>query len=386
MQYRTNPKTGEQISALAFGCMRFHRDEAEVERQIRYAIEQGINYFDTAYIYPGSEATLGRILAKDGLRSRVNIADKLPYYLVRKQTDFDRLFQTQLTKLQTDYIDYYMVHMLPGLASWEKLCQIGILDWIQEKKAGGAIRQMGFSFHGSGQDFIDLIDAWDWDFTMIQYNYYDEHFQAGRRGLEYAAERGIPVMVMEPLRGGTLVHQLPPATKAVWETAPGERSPAEWALRWVWNHPQVLTALSGMTTMEMLEENIRVASQGSPGHLTDQELALYDKASGAIRAALKSPCTGCGYCMPCPAGVDIPLCLTKLNDIALGGRLMSMYWYAVTGAGKNASLCNGCGKCEQHCPQGIPIRKALQQTVRELERFPYGVIRFITRKILKKKK
>jgi len=383
MQYRKHPKTGEEISILAFGCMRFHKEEAEAERHVRYAIDHGVNYFDTAYKYSGSEATLGRILAKDGLRERVKIATKLPYFLVGKPADFDRLFHTQLDRLQTDYIDYYLIHMLPALTSWERLCQMGILDWIREKKASGAIRQLGFSFHGGRQDFRDLIDAWGWDFTMIQYNYYDEHNQAGRSGLEYAFEKGIPVMIMKPLRGGTLVHHLPSKAKAVWAEAPVQRSAAEWGLRWVWDHPQVLTVLSGMSTMEMVEENIRMAAQAEAQSLTEEELALYDRAKAAIQEAVKVPCTGCGYCVPCPVGVDIPMCLTSLNDTALRSKWTSMYWYIATTEGKNASRCNGCGKCETHCPQGIAIPEALKQTVGALERFPYRPLRFFVRKILK---
>ena len=385
MQYRKNPKTGEDISLLAFGCMRFPRNEAEVERQIRYAIDQGINYFDTAYMYSGNEAALGRVLAKDNLRARVKIATKLPHYLVRKPADFNQLFQTQLTRLKTDYIDYYLIHMLPALSTWERLVNLRILDWIREKKAAGAISQLGFSFHGPESEFLALIDAWDWDFAMIQYNYYDIHFQAGKRGLEYAAQKAVPLMIMEPLRGGTLVHKLPPKAKKIWEEAPGNRSAAEWGLRWIFNHPQVLTVLSGMSSMEMIRENVRVAAETMPESLTEEELALYSQARAAIKEAVKVPCTGCGYCMPCPQGVDIPLCLNSLNDTVLQNKWRTLYWYVTTAEGRGASRCNRCGKCETHCPQEIPIQEALAQTVETLEGFPYKIFRFFIRKMMRRK-
>jgi len=388
MQYRINHKSGEELSALGFGCLRFHKVEAEVERQIRYAIAQGVNFFDTAYIYKGSEATLGRILAKDGLREKVNICTKLPYYMVKKAEDIDRLFNTQLERLQTDYVDYYLIHMLPGLQSWEWLCKMGIREWIADKKAAGKIRQFGFSFPGPADEFTALIDAGVdlWDVCLIQYNYYDENHQAGRQGLLYAVERGVGVMIMEPLRGGTLVDKLPPEAKAMFDAAPGKRTAADWGLRWVLDHPQVFTVLSGMGTMEMVEENVRIASEVTPGQLTEEDFALYAQVKAAIQAATKVTCTGCAYCVPCPQGVDIPLCFGCLNNNALMGRLRSMWWYVATTEGRNASLCNRCGKCEPLCPQGIPIREKVGQTARELERFPYRVLRLAARRMLRNRK
>jgi len=383
MKYRIAPKSGEQISALGFGGLRLHKDDAQVERQVRYAIGQGVNFFDTAYVYKGSEATFGKIFANDGLRAQVKISTKLPYYMVKKPQDLDRLFGTQLERLRTDYIDYYMVHMLPSVNSWNWLLQMGIADWVRGKRAAGKIRRFGFSFHGGGDDFIALIDAWDWDFCMIQYNYYDENNQAGRRGLDYAAGRGVGIIVMEPLRGGTLVHNLPKPAMDVWKSAPVTRSAADWGLRWVLDQPQVLTVLSGMGSMEMVEENIRIASHVEPGALSTDEFALYDRAREAIRAVTKVACTGCGYCLPCPRGVDIPLCLSSLNDTVLLGWWKSMYWYVATTQGRNASRCNKCGKCEPLCPQGIPIREALGQAARKLERFPYPVMRFVAKRMLK---
>jgi len=273
--------------------------------------------------------------------------------------------------------------MLPSVHSWEWLCQLGVREWIEKKRAGGQIRQFGFSFHGAGDDFIALIDAADWDFCMIQYNYYDENHQAGRRGLLHAAERDVSVIVMEPLRGGTLVENLPPEVRAVWADAPVSRSAADWGLRWVLNHPQVLTVLSGMGTMAMVEENVRIASEVVPGALSEAELARYAEVCATLRAAMKVSCTACGYCVPCPVGVDIPLCLSSLNDTVLLGWWKSMYWYVATTQGRNASRCNKCGKCEPLCPQGIPIREALGQAARKLERFPYPVMRFVAKRMLK---
>ncbi|ULQ59747.1 aldo/keto reductase [Brucepastera parasyntrophica] len=384
MQYRVNPKNNEEISALGFGCMRFHKDEREVERQIRYAIEQGVNYFDTAYMYGNSEAILGRILSKDGLREKVKIATKMPYYMVRKNQDFNRFFNTELERLQTDYIDYYLMHMVTDLKSWRGLCDLGIREWVAEKKSSGRIRNIGFSFHGVQSEFFALLDDYDWDFCMIQFNYLDEYVQAGKAGLEYAGSKGIPVIVMEPLRGGTLVQKLPKEALDLLNHAPVKRSPADWGLRWVLNHPQVLCVLSGMGTRQMVEENIATASDAYPDKLTEEELTLYTGVRDAIRAATKVSCTGCGYCMPCPKDVNIPMCFSSLNDTMIKGKIMSLYWYILMTAEHNASLCVQCGKCESHCPQAIPIREKMKQVQRELEGFPYKPMRFILERVLNK--
>lgn len=385
MIYRTNPRNNEQLSQLGFGCMRFDRDDREVEREIACAIENGVNYFDTAYIYPNSEERLGRILAKGDFRGRVSIATKLPTYLVKRPEDIERMFRTQLKRLQTDYIDYYLMHMLPNAAEWKRMCELGILDFISEKKRSGEIRNIGFSYHGGLPEFKELVDVYDWDFCMIQFNYLDENNQAGRSGLDYAASKGLPVMIMEPLRGGKLVSKLPKEAVKVWEHAEPSRSPAEWALRWVWNNPAVTTVLSGMNSMEMVKENIRIASDAQANALTPAELSLYDQVRRIILGKSTEPCTGCGYCMPCPHNVDIPMCFTCYNDKKSGietGLLTEAYYIQRT-HNHQASLCAGCGKCEKHCPQGIAIREELKKVQKEFEGPLYRPARFIAKKILK---
>lgn len=381
MQYRRNPKNGDMLSVLAFGCMRFKRDEKETERQIIKAIEMGINYFDTAYIYPGSEATLGRILSK-GYREKVKLATKLPPYLVKKKEDFDKIFGTQLERLKTDYIDYYLIHMLPNLDVWERMVSLGIKDWIKEKKESGQIKNIGFSYHGGQQEFIKIIDAYDWEFCMLQYNYYDEYNQAGKNGLVYAAEKGLPVMIMEPLRGGKLVN-LPKEALSVFEESEVKHTPAEWSFRWLWNHPQVLTVLSGMNSQEMIAANVSSAEKAEAGLLTPAELDLYKRVKEVLNKSFLVPCTGCGYCMPCPKGVDIPLCFSSYNETATSGKLSARFNYIVRTSGHNASKCVSCGLCEQHCPQSIAIRKELKNTAASLESFPYRPLSAFMKRFMK---
>ena len=381
MNYRTD-KYGNSLSALGYGCMRFPKKAgkihmAETEKLIRHAVESGINYFDTAYIYPGSEAAVGEILEKTGLRSRVNIATKLPHYLIRNREGLDKLFNEELRRLRTDHVDYYLMHMLNDLDTWERLKALGIEEWIAEKKASGAIRQVGFSYHGNSETFCRLLDAYDWEFCQIQYNYLDEHTQAGRRGLQYAHSKGIPVIIMEPLRGGRLVNLLPEKAKQIFADYSVKRSPAEWGLCWLWDQKEVTVILSGMGTMEMLEENIRVASQSQVGQLREAERNLYAQVVRAINETVKVCCTGCGYCQPCPMGVDIPGTFAAYNrwcgEEKFGG---FMDYLKCTTLRKNATAagnCIGCGKCEQHCPQGIAIRKELKEAQKALETPAYKI-------------
>ncbi len=385
MIYRTNPRNKEQLSQLGFGCMRFGKDDRELEKQITYAIRKGVNYFDTAYAYPNSEERLGKILAAGGYREKVFISTKMPTYLINKPAGFEQMFAAQLKRLQTDYIDYYLMHMLSNVSEWKRVCSLGILDFINEKKKNGQIRNVGFSYHGGLQDFKDLIDIYDWDCCMIQFNYLDEHSQAGKSGLEYAAAKGLPVMIMEPLRGGKLVHKLPKEALKVWEHAPQKRSPAEWALRWVWNHPAVTTVLSGMNSVKMVKENIQIASVANAGGLSPSDLALYEKARKIILGKETVPCTGCNYCMPCPRGIDIPMCFACYNDKKSGIEkgIAAEFFYILRTHNHQASLCVSCGKCEKHCPQHIAIRKELRKVKKELEGPLYRPARHIIKKIMK---
>jgi uncharacterized protein len=386
MNYRTNPKNGDQLSQLGFGCMRFQGDFDETRRQIIYAIEHGVNYFDTAYVYPGSEATLGKALS-GGYRERVKIATKMPPYLIKKYEDFDKIFDAQCARLKTETIDYYLLHMLTDLNGFERLRTLGFERWLEEKKSRGQIRNIGFSYHGGRSEFPKIVDAFGWDFCMMQFNYVDEHNQAGRSGLEYAASKGLPVMIMEPLRGGSLAQKLPEDVKALLNAANAGRSPAEWAFRWVYNFPGVTTVLSGMNTLAMIEENIRVASDALPESFSEGELKLFEKIRDNLREKQLIPCTGCNYCMPCPAGVDIPTCFSCYNTRATSGKVAAFRDYMMQTSMKreahNASRCIGCGKCEGHCPQKIEIRRELKVVSKTMEPFFYRPARALIKKLMR---
>ena len=383
MNYRRD-KYGNELSILGFGCMRFPMkagriDLAETEREILTAIEGGVNYFDTAYIYPGSEAALGEILERNGLRDRVYIATKLPHYLIKSREGLDKLFAEELRRLRTDHVDFYLMHMLTDTDTWERLKAMGIEEWIAEKKASGAIRQLGFSYHGNSDMFCKLIDAWDWDFCQIQYNYMDEHSQAGRRGLNHANGKGIPVVIMEPLRGGKLVSHLPEEAKRIFESYPVRHTPAQWAFRWLWNQPEVTVVLSGMNSDEMVRDNLRTASTVQVGELGPEEEAMLRQVVAAINSKMKVGCTGCGYCMPCPKNVDIPGTFAAYNRRYQEGKFWGFVDYVIcTLLRKNptpASNCIGCGKCEKHCPQHLPIREKLGEAQKELEGPLYRTVR-----------
>ena len=392
MQYRTNPKNGDPLSALGFGCMRFTRrgtglDQEKANREMALALEKGVNYFDTAYIYPGSEVCLGRFMAEYGCRDRVHVATKLPQYRVQRTEDLDRFFTEELERLQTDYVDYYLMHMLNDAKSWERLCALGVREWIDEKRRTGQIRNIGFSFHGGTVQFKALIDAFDWDFCQIQFNYMDEHSQAGIDGLNYAHEKGLPVIIMEPLRGGRLAGGLPRDARKEFEAVRADRSPAEWGLRWIWNHPQVTVVLSGMNDVAQVEENCRVASESLPDSLSGDELAAYDRALAAIHRTMKVGCTGCGYCQPCPKGVAIPTCFAAYNDSYAEGLITGMKEYmmctTLRKVRSNAGLCVKCGKCEQHCPQHLPIRDCLDDVKKRLENPIYRIAAWGAPKFMK---
>lgn len=391
MNYRKD-KYGNELSALGFGCMRFQTkmgkiDFREAEKEVMYAIEKGVNYFDTAYIYPGSEALIGEIFEKNNVRDKIKIATKLPHYLVKKRDGLDKIFDEELKRLRTDYIDYYFMHMLTDIDAWNRMIDLGILEWIEEKKKSGAIRQVGFSYHGNTDMFIKLVDAYDWDFCMIQYNYMDEHSQAGKRGLHYAHAKGLPVMIMEPLRGGRLVSRLPDETKKIFANYEKQYTPAQWALKWLWSQKEVTVVLSGMNSMEMVEDNIKTASATNIGDLTPKDNEMLQKVVKAINAKMKVGCTGCGYCMPCPKNVDIPGSFAHYNRKYAEGWFPAMKEHVMCTALRKTptsiSNCIGCGKCEKHCPQNIPIREKLKEAEKELETPIYRIAKKIAPKLVK---
>ena len=375
MHYR-NDRYGNPLSVLGFGCMRFPQkmgriDMEETEKEILEAIHGGVNYFDTAYIYPGSEAALGEILEKNNLRDQVNIATKLPHYLIKSRDGMDKLFAEELRRLRTDHVDYYLMHMLNDTATWERMKGLGIEEWIAEKKASGQVRQIGFSYHGNSEMFCKLVDAYDWDFCQIQYNYMDEHSQAGRKGLHHANAKGLPVVIMEPLRGGRLVNNLPAEVHKIFADHTIQRTPAQWAFRWLWNQPEITVVLSGMNSMEMVRDNMQTASTVSVGELGAEEEAMLRSVVDAINSKMKVGCTGCGYCQPCPKGVDIPGTFAAYNRRYSDNKFTALKEYAMCTALRSnsttASNCIGCGKCEKHYPQGIPIREKLKEAEKELE-------------------
>ena len=390
MQYR-NDQTGRPISLLGYGCMRFTRkgagiDLEKAEREVLAAIGAGVNYFDTAYIYPGSEAALGEILDRNHCRDQVRIATKLPQYLVRGKGDFERYFSEELRRLRTDHVDFYLMHMLTDVESWHKLEAAGVREWLDAKRAAGQIGQVGFSFHGNTEMFKKLLEVYPWNFCQIQYNYLDEHSQAGRAGLEAAAAKGVPVVIMGPLRGGKLVNLLPPEAKRLFAESPRGWTPAEWALRWLWDQPAVTCVLSGMNDLEMIEENCRIADEVQPGALTKEDFALLERVKTAIQQRVKAPCTGCGYCMPCPKGVDIPGAFRCYNEMFTEHKRTGRreYWQVV-GLRKEpafATQCVGCGRCESHCPQHLPIRALHKEADRALRPPHYRVAGWVARKFL----
>ncbi len=378
MQYRIVPKNGDKLSALGFGCMRLPMkgevvDEERAIKQIRLAIDLGVNYVDSAPPYHNgeSEKILGKALL-DGYRDKVKIATKLTPFMLQKPEDMEKMLNTQLQKLQTDHIDYYLLHGLEA-EFWKKLQGFGVLKFLAKAKTDGKIVNMGFSFHGSLPTFKEIIAANDWVMCQIQYNYLDEKLQAGTEGLKYAASQKLAVMVMEPLRGGSLADKLPRQSKQIFAAADAQRSPAEWGLRWVWNHPEVTLVLSGMNEESQVLENIKTAETALPNSMTPQELAVVNKSADAYRKLLKVTCTGCQYCMPCINGVNIPRNFQAYNELYLSGdeqQTRSMYAMflmgGLTGTRADAELCKNCKQCLERCPQHINIPEMLKEVAKEL--------------------
>ncbi|MCL2852179.1 MAG: aldo/keto reductase [Defluviitaleaceae bacterium] len=379
MRYRIDPISGTKLSALGFGCMRYVRgastDKQAVERLIMQAIESGVNYFDTAYIYGTSEAILGEILHKNNVRDKVHIATKLPHFMCKTSADFDKFFDAQKERLKTDYFDYYLIHSLSDARSWQRVVAMGIEDWIAAKKSSGEIRRIGFSFHGAQSGFMELLDMYGWEFCMIQYNYMNENYQAGRAGLQKAHSKGLPVIVMEPLLGGKLAVDLPKKAEKLFKDADPSRSPAEWSLLWLWNQPEVTVVLSGMNSEQQLTDNAASAAKSSPGMATEADLAVIESVRKVFRETFKVQCTGCDYCMPCPKNVNIPGCFSAYNTSFGSGFSTGLTEYlrstnaVLSKDNLLASNCVKCGLCEKKCPQHIKIVEELEAVKRRMEPF-----------------
>ena len=368
-------QTRKGISVLGYGCMRFSSKNGKIDfekadQEFMRAYELGVNYFDTAYIYPGNEEIVGRIIEENNIRDKINLATKLPQYLVKNRAALDKYFDEELKRLRTDYVDYYLMHHMTDHTQWEKLVSLGIKEWIAEKKAEGKIRHVGFSFHGTTEEFLQILNAYDWEMCLVQYNYVDENTQAGKTGVHAAAEKGIPVMIMEPLRGGKLVDLLPEKAKQKIAEDLHGWSPAEWAFRWLWNQEDVTCVLSGMNSIEMIEENCRIASEAKAGAFSDEEHQFLSGIKQIILDTTKVNCTGCRYCMPCPKGVNIPGIFSCYNHMYSEGKRSGRLEYFQTIALRidpcDASLCIKCGKCEIHCPQSLPIREKLVEADKAL--------------------
>lgn len=385
MLYREVKKSGDKLSILGFGCMRLPQkkgipgdgaiDEERAAVQIRMAIDQGVNYIDTAYLYHlgASETFLGKVLS-GGYREKVYLATKLPYWLPSNIDDMNKILDIQLKRLNTSQVDYYLIHGIDEMG-WSKMEPLGVADFLNQAKADGRIANTGFSFHGEEDEFPKIIDVYDWDVCQIQYNYIDENYQAGKKGLKYAASRDIGVVVMEPLRGGILAKKPPREVEMIWNEAEEKRSPVEWALRWLWNQPEVTVVLSGMNDEEHIAENLKIASKGYPGNLSESDLKLIKKVEDKYRSLMKVACTGCHYCMPCPHGVDIPSCFEFYNHKYIyGDAAFAKIFYFMRLSGtlgdkppSRASLCRDCGKCEKSCPQKLPIPELMKSIAAEME-------------------
>jgi len=380
MLYRKILKNGDELSILGFGCMRLPIKEGKIDedraaQQVRYAIDHGVDYIDTAWPYHmgESEPFLGRALV-DGYREKIKLATKLPSWTVKSREDMDRILNAQLEKLRTDHIDYYLVHGLVGTL-WDKMEKLDVLEFLDRAREDGRIVNAGFSFHGSVDDFKRIVDAYPWIFCQIQYNFLDEKNQAGTEGLEYAASKGLVVIIMEPLRGGKLTNPIPPAVQDILNDASVKRTPAEWALRWIWNHPEVTIVLSGMNEESHIEENLRIADEAYPNSLTEAEMQLVKKVEQKYRELMKTGCTGCRYCAPCPSGVDIAGCFEIYDNFYLSGNEKeAKLMYAAKPGGiirgdvpGYASQCVQCGQCLEKCPQHLDIPTFLKAVAEEFE-------------------
>ena len=369
MLYREFKRINKKVSLLGLGCMRFPENEdGSVKEQesieiIRSSIDSGVNYVDTAFTYHGgkSEKILGKAL-KDGYREKVLLADKMPIWIAKDEDSMKSIFYKQLERLDTDCIDMYLVHNV-NRGIWKRALKLNLMPFLEEMKAEGRIKHIGFSFHDSYEFFEEMLDAYPWEFCQIQLNYMDKDHQAGVRGLKYAAEKGLDVIVMEPLKGGRITDAIPPVIQSLWDSAPVKRSPAEWAFKWLASMPEITLMLSGMSSKDQVEENIKLLSDESITKMTDDESALIDKVSDEYNRLIKYACTGCNYCMPCPQKLDIPRILRYFNDWNVYEKNPStkMEYETWIGPGQHASDCIGCRACEEKCPQALPISQAMKE-------------------------
>jgi predicted aldo/keto reductase-like oxidoreductase len=371
MQYRKFGKHDFKVSALGFGCMRLpflDEDDSKINEEeainlIRYAIDNGVNYVDTAYPYHkgNSELLVGKAL-KNGYREKVKLATKCPVWLVKNYEDFNKYLDEQLDKLQTDHIDMYLLHAL-SKERWEDLKKLNVFKFLEEAVQSGKVKYVGFSFHDELPVFKEIINSYNWDFCQIQYNYMDTDYQAGEEGLKLAASKGMAVIVMEPLKGGKLAKNPPQEVQALWNTAEAKRSAADWALRWIWNHKEVTLLLSGMGAIDQVVENIKIADNSSSDSLNKEELELVDKVKDKYNELIKVNCTACNYCMPCPFGVNIPRNFALLNESSMYNDIngYSHAYNNFMAESDRANRCKECGLCETKCPQNLPIRQHLKE-------------------------
>jgi len=375
MQYRTFEKTGEKISLLGLGTMRMptHPDgklnhEESVE-MIRYAIDHGVNYVDTAYMYHDgdSEIAVGKAL-KDGYREKIILADKMPVWMAKDEKEMEGIFEEQFVRLGVESIDFYLVHNITA-SIWKRAKKFGVMEFLEKQRAAGRIREIGFSFHDEYPVFKEVIDAYNWDFCQIQLNYMDTEFQAGVKGLKYAAQKGVPVVVMEPLKGGKLTDSIPTNIKAFWEEADIKRPPVEWALRWVADFPEVLVILSGVHNIDQLKENIKILSLAQANTLTEKEKNIIGKISREYNTLIEYSCTGCRYCLPCQVKLDIPAIIDLYNQWNLfdGNEKVKKDYDMWFGKERIASSCIACGQCEDQCPQSLPIIEIMKKAAKRFD-------------------
>jgi predicted aldo/keto reductase-like oxidoreductase len=370
MQYRKLGKTGAIVSALGFGCMRFPIleekynmiNKPEAEKMLLQAYDDGVNYFDTAYPYHRgeSEIFLGEFIQKYNLRDKIYLATKLPCWKIEKKEDFETIFYEQIDKLQVDFVDFYLVHAL-NYHHWKKLIELGLLEFLHDLKKQTRITYVGFSFHDKFSLFRTIVNAYDWDFCQIQYNYVDTDYQAGEKGLKLAAKKDMGIIVMEPLRGGKLARNIPTEISKQFQAENPNRSPVDWAFRFLLANPSVNLILSGMSTMEQVEQNVAIFSESSNEELSPSEQKLFSEVRDIYKQRIKISCTGCRYCLPCPKNVSIPDVFELYNDAYIFNDFESAKKMYKAFIKVPASECFECGKCEKKCPQKIEIRKEMRK-------------------------